>query len=72
MDRQRGYYAKWNVRQRKKIWYDITYMFNLKKSKTKQKQTQIQRLNQRLPEKKSGSGGKIGKGVKRYKPLAIR
>ena len=26
----RGYYAKWNVRQRK-IPYDITYMWNLKK-----------------------------------------
>ena len=47
-------------------------MWNLKKSKTKQKQTQIQRLNQRLPEKKSGSGGKIGKRVKRYKHLAIK
>ena len=29
MDGSRGYYAKWNVRQRK-MSYDLTYMWNLK------------------------------------------
>ena len=62
--------AKWDKSDRERqILYDLTYMWNLKKTKTKNQQnSQLQRKGWWLPEVRE-VGCEMGEGVKMYKLL---